>query len=287
MKAFELVEPDTLDQALSLLDPDDHTVRPIAGGTALMLMMKSGVFEPTRLVSLAKLEGFTGIGALADGGLRIGAMTPLSVMERSPLVAEHAPVIVHAMKRLANVRVRNVACIGGALAHGDPNMDMPPVMASLGAEVVVVGRAGERIIPVQDLYLGYYETVLGKDELIREVRIPALAGRRAAYVKCTTRSADDWPALGVAVNAHVDQGRLSGLRIVLGAVTEKPTRMDEAESLLEGRVLDADRIAQACDAAAAAVDPSPDARGSAAYKRQLVRVYVGRALAAAFQRGAK
>jgi carbon-monoxide dehydrogenase medium subunit len=285
MKAFELVEPDTLEQALSLLDPEDHTVRPIAGGTALMLMMKSGVFEPSRLVSLARLQGFTGIEAQADGSLRIGAMTPLSVMERSPLVAEHAPVIVHAMKRLANVRVRNVACIGGALAHGDPHMDMPPVMASLGAELVVVGPCGERTVAVQDLYLGYYETVLAKDELIREVRIPALAGRRATYVKCTTRSADDWPALGVAVNAHVDAGRLSGVRIVLGAVTDKPTRMDEAESLLEGRVPDAGRVAAACEAAAAAVEPSSDARGSAAYKRQLVRVYVGRAIAAAFQRG--
>ncbi|MDB5918770.1 MAG: carbon-monoxide dehydrogenase medium subunit [Massilia sp.] len=283
MKAFELVEPDTLDEALALLDPDDHSVRPIAGGTALMLMMKSGVFEPTRLVSLGRLQGFSGIEAQADGSLRVGAMTSLSVMERSPLVAEHAPVIVHAMRRLANVRVRNVACIGGALAHGDPNMDMPPVMASLGAEVVIVGPAGERRVAVQDLYLGYYETVLGKDELIREVRIPALAGRRAAYVKCTTRSADDWPALGVAVNAHIDDGRLSGVRIVLGAVTEVPTRMDEAENLLEGRMLEADRVAQACEAAAAAVTPSSDARGSAAYKRQLVRVYVGRALAAAFR----
>jgi carbon-monoxide dehydrogenase medium subunit len=283
MTPFELVEPHTLTEALSLLDRDDPTVRPIAGGTALMLMMKSGVFAPTRLVSLARLDGFTGIEATSDGGLRIGAMTPLAGMERSALVAQHAPVIVKAMRRLANVRVRNVACIGGALAHGDPHMDMPPVLASLGAEVVVTGPAGERIVPVQDLYLGYYETVLAKDELIREVRIPALAGRRAVYLKCTTRTADDWPALGVALNAHLEQGQLNGVRIVLGAVTEKPTRMTEAESLLEGRTLDAARIAQACEAAAAAVDPQTDARGSAAYKRQLVRVYVGRAIAAAFQ----
>lgn len=283
MTPFDLVEPNTLAEALALLDPEDHSVRPIAGGTALMLMMKSGVFEPTRLVSLARLEGFSGIQAGPDGSLRIGAMTPLSVMERSPLVAEHARVIVKAMRRLANVRVRNVACIGGALAHGDPHMDMPPLLASLGAEVVVVGPAGERTIPVQQLYLGYYETVLGKDELIREVRIPALAGRRAAYLKCTTRSADDWPALGVALSAHMNNGQLTSVRIVVGAVTEKPTRMTEAESLLEGRPLDAARIAQACDAASAAVDPQSDARGSAAYKRQLVRVYVGLAIAAAFQ----
>jgi carbon-monoxide dehydrogenase medium subunit len=286
MTPFDLVEPNTLAEALAMLDPEDHTVRPIAGGTALMLMMKSGVFEPTRLVSLARLEGFSGIQVGPDDSLRIGAMTPLSVMERSPLVAEHARVIVKAMGRLANVRVRNVACIGGALAHGDPHMDMPPLLASLDAEVIVVGPAGERAIPVQQLYLGYYETVLGKDELIREVQIPALGGRRASYLKCTTRSADDWPALGVALNAHIHDGQLTSVRIVLGAVTEKPTRMSEAESLLEGRALNAARIVQACEAASVAVDPQSDARGSAAYKRQLVRVYVGRAIAAAFPGGA-
>jgi carbon-monoxide dehydrogenase medium subunit len=283
MTPFELVEPHTLAEALSFLDADDPTVRPIAGGTALMLMMKSGVFQPSRLVDLSRLDGFSGIEATPDGELRIGAMTPLAVMERSPLVAKHAPVIVQAMRRLANVRVRNVACIGGALAHGDPHMDMPPLLSSLDAQAVVVGPAGERTIAVKDLYIGYYETVLAKDELIREVRIPALAGRRATYLKCTTRSADDWPALGVAVNARTDKGVLSDVRIVLGAVTEIPTRLPEAEAILEGQQLNAARIAQASEAAAAAVTPQSDVRGSAAYKTQLVRVYVGRAIQAAFQ----
>jgi len=287
MTPFELLEPDGLEEALSLLDPEDPTVRPIAGGTALMLMMKSGVFQPSRLVSLARLEGFSGIDSTADGRVRIGAMTPLSSMEHSPLVAKQAPVVVKAMRRLANVRVRNVACIGGALAHGDPYMDMPPVMASLNAEVVAVGPGGERTIAVQDLYLGYYETALGKDELIREVRIPSQEGRRAAYLKCTTRSADDWPALGVAVNAHMDGGQLTDVRIVLGAVTEVPTRLPEAENLLEGRAPDAERLRQACEAAAAAVTPQSDVRGSAAYKRQLIKVYVGRAIAAALDGGSR
>jgi len=285
MIPFDLLEPDTLEQALSLLDPEDYTVRPIAGGTAMMLMMKSGVFQPTRLISLARLQGFSGIEADADGGLRIGAMTSLAQMEYSPLVARHAPVIVKTMKRLANVRVRNVACIGGALAHGDPHMDMPPLLAALGAQVVAVSAAGERVIEVQDLYLGYYETVLGKDELIREVRIPSQQDRRATYFKCTTRSADDWPALGVAVNGRLREGRLADVRIVVGAVTEKPTRVESAESVLEGKPLDAAVIREACAAAAASLETQSDARGSAAYKRELVKVYLGRALRAAFEGG--
>jgi carbon-monoxide dehydrogenase medium subunit len=117
--------------------------------------------------------------------------------------------------------------------------------------------------------------------------VPALAGRGAAYLKCTTRSADDWPALGVAVNARNENGRLAEVRIVVGAVMEKPTRLTDAEAVLEGRLPDASSIRQACEAAAAAVDPQSDARGSAAYKRQLVRVYVGRAIQAAFGGGAR
>jgi carbon-monoxide dehydrogenase medium subunit len=283
MTPFELVEPSTIDEALALLDPEDPGVRPIAGGSALMLMMKTGVFQPTRLVSLSRLDRFSGIATSPEGELRIGAMTPLSVIERSPLVAAQAPVIVRAMKRLANVRVRNVACIGGALAHGDPHMDLPPLLSCLGAQAVVVGPQGERIIAVKDLYLGYYETVLARDELIREVRIPSLAGRQTAYLKCTTRSADDWPALGVAVNLRMDAGSIGEARIVVGAVTEVPTRLAAAEAILQGGKPNAALIAQACEAATAEVSPSSDMQGSAAYKQQLVRVYVGRAIQAAFQ----
>ncbi|MDB5841679.1 MAG: molybdopterin dehydrogenase [Herminiimonas sp.] len=281
MNPFEIVEPRTTAEALAFLAADDPGTRPIAGGSALMLMMKSGVFQPTRLVSLRQLEGFSSIDATPEGGIRVGAMTPLAAIECSPLVKERAPVIVAAMRRLANVRVRNQACIGGALAHGDPHMDMPPLLSALGAEAVVVGPAGERTVAVIDLYVGYYETVLAHNEIIREVRIPSLAGRLTAYLKCTTRSADDWPALGVAVNLGGGENGISDARIVVGAVTEVPTRLVGVETVLNGKKPDAALIAQACEAAAAEVSPMSDARGSAAYKQQLVRVYVGRAIRAA------
>src|SRR6516165_10113745 len=135
MIPFELVEPASLGEAISLLDPEDATVRPIAGGTALMLMMKAGVFKPTRLVSLRKLPAeFSRITAQGSGELRIGAMAPLAAVERSEAVARAAPVIPRAMRRLSNVRVRNVATVGGALAHGDPHMDLPPILIALGAQ---------------------------------------------------------------------------------------------------------------------------------------------------------
>src|SRR6185436_14655165 len=186
MIPFDLAEPTSLSEAVKLLNPDDPTVRPIAGGTALMLMMKAGLFNPEKLISLRKIESkYSSISAGPDG-LRIGAMTTLSALEQSADVKKHAPVVTRTLLTLSNVRVRNVATVGGALAHGDPHMDLPPLLASLGAVAHVIGRTGARDIPVQDLYLGYYETVLAKDELIAEVTAPPLKGARTAYMKCTS-----------------------------------------------------------------------------------------------------
>src|SRR5260370_16566319 len=141
MTPFELLEPTTLHEAIGLLDPDDSAGRPIAGGTALMLMMKAGVFRPTRLVSLRKLGArYSSVAAGKDGALTIGAMTPLAAVERSPEVARAAPVITRTMRRLSNIRVRNVATIGGNLAHGDPHMDLPPLLIALPPQLPLVGR---------------------------------------------------------------------------------------------------------------------------------------------------
>ena len=279
MTPFELAEPTSLPDAIKLLDPDDATVRPIAGGTALMLMMKAGVFRPKRLVSLRKLAAqMSRIATAPNGDLAIGALTPLSLVEHSPEVARHAPVIKHAMLRLSNVRVRNVATIGGNLAHGDPHMDLPPVLIALGASVAVTGPAGERVIAVEDLFAGYYETVLAKNELISELRVPAQGNRRAAYQKVTTGSADDWPALGIAVALETDGRQVKSARVVVSAATEKAMRLKSAEQVLIGASADDALLARAGEAAAAEAETISDVRGSASYKRALIRVYVGRAV---------
>jgi aerobic carbon-monoxide dehydrogenase medium subunit len=282
MTPFELVEPASLPEAIGLLDPDDPTVRPIAGGTALMLMMKAGVFRPTRLVSLRKLAPqYARIATGANGALTIGAMTPLAVVERSPEVARAAPVIPHAMRRLSNIRVRNVATVGGNLAHGDPHMDLPPILIALGAEVMVVGPKGERAIAVEDLFAGYFETVLAKNELIAELRIPSQGSARAAYLKVTTGSAEDWPALGVAVALVAEGAAVKSARVVVSAATEKAVRLKAAEKVLAGTNIDANALARAAEAAVAEAECISDVRGSAAYKRELIRVYVSRAVRAA------
>ena len=284
MTPFDLVEPASLKEAIALIDPDDPDVRAIAGGTALMLMMKAGVFRPRRLVSLRKLgDDFSRIAATPSGDLRIGAMTPLSVLEHSPDVLRHAPVIVRTMRRLSNVRVRNVATVGGALAHADPHMDLPPVLIALGASVSVVGPSGERTMPVEDLLTGYYETALAKNELITQVRIPAQGATRAVYFKVTTGSADDWPALGVAVALVAEGSSVKSARIVVSAATTKATRLQAAEKALIGLKVDDAMLKKVADTAADEADILADVRGSASYKRELLRVYVVRAVRAAMQ----
>jgi aerobic carbon-monoxide dehydrogenase medium subunit len=278
MTPFELVEPTTVEDALRLLDPDDGTVRPLGGGTALMLMMKAGVFRPTRLVSLRKIGALSRLALAPDGGVTIGALTPLSDVERSAEVARCAGVIVQTMRRLSNVRVRNVATIGGCLAHGDPHMDLPPVLIALDASILVVGRAGERTLKVENLFSGYYETVLRRDELITELRIPAQGVRRAVYLKCTSGSADDWPALGVAVSFEADGKSIRAPRVVVSAATEKAVRLGGAEEVLTGAPIDDAVLSRAGDAAADEAETVSDVRGTAPYKRELLRVYVRRAV---------
>jgi aerobic carbon-monoxide dehydrogenase medium subunit len=284
MTPFDLVEPQSVKEAIGLMEPDDPEVRVIAGGTALMLMMKAGVFRPRRLISMRKFaDSLCGITATSSGELRIGAMTPLSALEHSSHVSRHAPVIVRTMRRLSNVRVRNVATIGGALAHADPHMDLPPVLIALGASVSVVGAARERTILVEDLLTGYYETALAKNELIAEVRIPAPGAARSVYCKVTTGSADDWPALGIAVALAAGSATVKSARIAVSAATTKATRLTGAEIALIGSPADDGALKDVADIAAHEADILADVRGSASYKRELLRVYVARAVRAAMQ----
>jgi carbon-monoxide dehydrogenase medium subunit len=281
MIPFELAEPTSLAAAVKLLNPDDPTIRPIAGGTALMLMMKAGVFNPEKLISLRKIESrYSNINAAADG-LRIGAMTTLSALEHSAEVKKHAPVVTRTLFTLSNVRVRNVATVGGALAHGDPHMDLPPVLMALGATATVVGPNSERKIAVEDLFSGYYETVLAKDELIAEVHVPSQGAKKASYLKVTTGSADDWPALGVAAVIDGDGKAIKSARIVASAATDKATRLKAAEAVLNGKSPDDKLLVEAGEAAVKEAEFIADVRGSVPYKKELMKVYVRRAIRAA------
>ncbi|HYG55692.1 MAG TPA: FAD binding domain-containing protein [Burkholderiales bacterium] len=244
MSPFQLVQPASLAEALEALSFPD--TRPFSGGTALMLMMKAGMLRPARLVRLARC-GLGGI-QVRDGALHVGAFTTLSALEKADAVRKGWPVIARTLRTLANVRVRNVATVGGALAHGDPHMDLPPLLSALGARVRIAGPRGERTAAVEDLYKGYLETTLDAGEIITRVEVPPLEGRGATYLKFTTRSADDWPAVGIAVVLGKPE------RIFVGAATDRP--MPYADNL----------------------PIQSDLHGSAEYKRHLIKVLLPRAL---------
>jgi carbon-monoxide dehydrogenase medium subunit len=285
MIPFDLAEPTSLAAAIKLLNPDDPSIRPIAGGTALMLMMKAGVFNPEKLISLRKIESkYSDISAGADG-LRIGAMTTLGTLERSDDVRKHTPVITRTLRTLSNVRVRNVATVGGALAHGDPHMDLPPVLMALGATLTIIGPKGERKLAVEDLFAGYYETVLEKDELIAEVQVPSQGSKKASYFKVTTGSADDWPALGVAAVIEASGDAIKSARLVASAATDKATRLKSAEAVVSGKTVDDKLLREAGEAALGDCEFIADVRGSVPYKRELMKVYVRRAIREALAGG--
>jgi len=278
MAGFTIEYPGTLSEALALLDPDDPSVRPVGGGTALMLMMKSQLFHPTRLVCLSRLNTPM-TGCCADGDhIRIGAMTTLSQLEHSPLIAAELPVVRAAMSTLANVRVRNVATVGGNLAHGDPHLDLPPIWAALGAEVIIEGPSGPRDVKVADLFHGYYETDVSDGELITEIRVPRQPDWHTTYRKVTTRAIHDWPALGVTLAARFDGDTIADIRIVLSAAVDIPQRLTGAEEVLRGQRPDAALLTRAGDAAAAEAPMEHDSRGSVDYKAHLLRVHIQRGM---------
>jgi carbon-monoxide dehydrogenase medium subunit len=279
MNGFDWAEPQSLPEALALLSGGDPNVRPIAGGTALMLMMKAGVFQPSKLVSLHRFgSDLSGIKENPAGELEIGAMTTLSELQHAPAIAKSFPVVRQALVRLSNPRVRNVARVCGALAHGDPHMDLPPLLAMLGARVEIHSAIARREVAVEDLYTGYYETVLQSGELITKVIVPPLSGRKAAYAKVTARAVEDWPALGVALSLAIKGDTIEEAKVVISAATEKVTRLPQTEKALVGKRADAVALRGAGEIAAGEASLLSDAQGSASYKRELLRVYIGRAV---------
>jgi len=276
---FEYLTPTTLEEALGFLDPEDPDIRPVGGGTAVMLMMKAGVFRPTKLISLKNIEPHhREIRLDEDGNLRIGGMATLASLELSPLVQHGWPMLTRTFRTLSNVRVRNVATIGGNLAHGDPHMDMPPVLSALGARVVVSGPTNTREIAVEDLYLGYYETVLQRNELISQVIVPPMNNASATYYKVTTRSAHDWPALGLAVSLTLKGALIDQASVVIGAATDRPTRLFDVERQLRDAEPTPEHLENVGRAAGKALDIVSDSHGSADYKKHLLSIYLGRAV---------
>ena len=284
MNAFEYRTPRTPDEVLAILQEFGEDARAVAGGTALVTMMRQGLVRPACLVSLRDVTGLGRIEA-TNGVIRLGALVTHREAEVSPLLRERLPVLAETFRRVATVRIRHMATVGGALAHADPNQDPPVTLLALGARVEIQRAGGRRELPVEAFFRDYYETALEPGELVAGVSVPLLpSATGASFVKFLPRSADDYATVAVAavVTLEPDGERCREARIALGSVAVTPLRARGAETVLAGQRLDQRVLRATGEAARAEVDPMTDHRGSAAYKREMTAVMVGRALTQAW-----
>lgn len=284
MERFDLLQPTGVDEAIVLLAQHGEDARLIAGGAMLMPLLRQRVIAPRYLVSVVDIPGLSAIELRGDG-LVLGAAATLRAIERSVAVRGRYPVLSEALRLVGNVRVRNVATIGGHLAQADIHLDLPPVLLALDASVRTRSPRGERLIPLEDLFLGYYETCLAADEMIVSVHLPAPSSNLyGAYLKYCSLSPNDWPTVGVAAFLKIDNGRVADARLVVGCVSDRPLRVPSAEVLLRGERPARPILAEAARRYAAAAEPVADIRGSVDYKRRVTEVYVRRAIEAAAAR---
>lgn len=282
MKPFEYETPEDLDTAIDRLAAAGEDGHLIAGGTAMILLLKQGLIEPSVLISLARLTGLAHI-RVDDGHVEIGAMVPLRRIEHDPAIRAHLPAVADAVSQVATVRIRNQATIGGNLAHADPAQDPPPILLVHDASVVVRGPGGERTIALADLFVDVFETSIEPDEILVKVLVPIPAPTtRSIYRKFLPRTVDDYATVGVAVRLELGPDRtIEAARIALGNAASIPMRATAGERALIGGQPSVDLFDVAAGLAAEAADPGDDIRGTAAYKRQMIRVWTRRALAEA------
>ena len=280
MIPFEYRTPRSIKEVHQELKRFGTDAKLIAGGTALVIMMKQRLVRPSSLISLRMVRGLNGI-AEKDGALRIGGLATHREVETSPLVRRRVPLLAETYRHVATIRVRNMATVGGGLAHADPNQDPPPTLMVLGATVKASSAGGSRVIPLEEFFTDYYETVLKPDEIITELFVPRLPPNSGgAFVKFLPRTADDYATVSAAAVVTLDQARkvFTDVRIALGSVGTTPIRAREAEAALRGQRVKSEGLREAAEKVKQAVDPVSDFRGSAAYKKEMAAGFVRRAL---------
>ena len=282
--AFEYHAPRSIGEATQLLGRLGEDAKVLSGGQSLIPLMKLRLASPKHIVDINGIPGLAHIGE-SDGVLRIGALARESDLEESELIRARYPLLSDASKVIADPVVRNLATVGGNLAHGDPANDHPATMLALGAEVVVAGPKGERRIPLAKLFTGPFTTALGGDEILTEIRVPSPGPRSGgAYVKLE-RKVGDFATAAVAAQIDLDAaGVCTRAGIGLANVGSTPIKAEAAEAALRGKRPDDAAIKRAAELASEAARPSADLRGSVEYKKDLVRVLTARALRKAIER---
>jgi len=285
--AFEYLRPKTIPEAIAFLQQYGEDAKILSGGQSLIPMMKLRIARPAYLVDINRISGLSYIKE--DGGfLKIGGLTREAELESSPLVQSKYPILLDTAHVIADPQVRNLATVGGNLAHGDPANDHPATMLALGAQIVATGSGGERIIPIEEFFLSLFSTALQPGEILTEIRVPVSTARSGgAYFKLE-RKVGDFATAAVAAQVTMDaNGSVQKVGIALTNVGPTPIKAKKAEDFLRGKKLDEANIQQAGQLAADEAQPSSDLRGPAEYKKGLVKELAKRALSRAAERTGK
>jgi carbon-monoxide dehydrogenase medium subunit len=280
-----LVRPESVEEALSVLAARGEDATVVAGGTAVVLLLRQGLITPSVLVSLDRLESLRTIADEANGsGLRLGSLVTLRQAETSSLVRARQPTLAATLGQVASVRIRHAATVGGNLAESDYASDPPCVLLASRARVRARSVRGERELPVGELLSGYYRTNLAPDELLTEVVVPeAPAKSGSCYLRMVTRSSEDRPCVGVAALVWPDdQRQCAGLRVVVSAVGPVPVELEAAEEMALGQTPSDGLVAEVAATYGREIEPLSDVRGSSWYRKRVIEVLVRRAVGAAW-----
>jgi aerobic carbon-monoxide dehydrogenase medium subunit len=279
MRQFEYIEPSSIAETVALLARYGDRARVLAGGTDVLTALKEGWEHPEWIISLGRISDLATIRYDEREGLRIGALATVRSAETSPTVRSHYPALAAAAGTLASVQIRNLATVAGNLCRAAPSADMAPILVALQADVRLVGPTGERIVALGSFFIGPGRTVLSRDELLTEIRVPPPSpGAGAAYTKHSPRRAMDLAVVGVAVAMTLDGPLCRDARIVLGAVAPTPLRARLAEQSLIGQKATPALAEQVGRLAASEAQPISDVRGSAGYRRAMVALLTKRAV---------
>ena len=281
---FEYLSPNQLSEAISLLQKHGEDAKILAGGHSLIPAMKLRFALPEYLIDIGGIEGMDYLRE-EGGQLRIGAMTRESSLEESELIKEKYPLLLDTAKMIADPQVRNMATVGGNLAHGDPANDHPAAMIALRASVVVEGPNGSREIGIDDFFTDFFTTALENNEILTEIRIPAAPPNSGGSYLKIERKVGDYATAAVACQLNFDTGgTIKQIGIGLTNVGPVPIRSNSAEDILRGQVPDDNMIRESGILAAKNCEPVDDLRGSAEYKRALVNELTQRAIKLSIER---
>ncbi len=276
---FDYLAPSSVEEALAALAEHGDEAKILAGGQSLLPVLRLRLNAPEFVIDLGRIDSMRGVRDEGDV-IAIGAMTPHAVVQTDPLIAEHAGLLHEAVQHLADAQIRHRGTLGGALAHADPAGDMGAPALALGAQFVIAGSSGTRTVEAQDFFVDLFETAIGEDEILTEIRIPKHTGWGAHYEKFV-RVAHQWPIVAVAATVRVDGDTIAEARVGLTNMGATPLRAHGVEAALQGQPATEDAVRAAAAHATEGTNPPSDLNGDAAYRSHLAEVLTRRAVLAA------